>query len=260
MEICLKQVGVLLQKREILRDINLNLEKQQMTFLLGLNGAGKSTLIKAIMGLLPISAGNIYYNGRQLKDLSIKERARQIAYIPQNSELWIYEKVKDFILTGSTPYLKTFEIPKSEWKQRREEAMAEFQIEHLRDAYMDAISGGEKKLAYLARARVQDADWMILDEPTAALDYKRQHEFMNQLKRYSEKEKKGILLSVHDPNLALKYADYVVILDKKTVKACIDRRENDFENKLMEVLRQIYGDKLKLIEMKGFYSLDWREE
>ena len=186
--------------------------------LFGRNGAGKTSLIRALMGGSKKGQGCLYLlndDGKRilLSEMNPRERAKYIAYIPQDSSGSIHMKVLDFLVTGRTPYLGMFDSPKKSDYAMAEEAAGRHGIKHLLDRYTDEISGGERKMAYIARASVQNACWMILDEPTAGLDYGRQREFFDALRRSVSESGTGAIVSLHDPHLAERFCDEVLVVN-----------------------------------------------
>lgn len=259
MKIQCEQVGICLSKKCIIKQVSLSVEDSRITIILGENGAGKTTLMKTLMGFYPQYEGTIYYDGMELRKIPIKKRARLVSYIPQSSASINQFRVLEFVLMGATPYMNTMKKPTKEMIKAAESALKEFGILHLKDCFMPVLSGGERQLVYLARTVLQNTPMMILDEPMAALDYKRQHEFMKQLKQYVRNKKTGVLLSVHDPNLALQYADTIVIFHHKTIGQIIVREDDQFEQKVVEALQTIYGTKVELLKQGQDALIHWKE-
>lgn len=260
MKLKAEDVSILLENSEILNNVTLNIENKEMIMILGLNGAGKSTLLKALAGLIKPSKGLITYNGTDISSISYKERAKLIAYIPQDAESLPQYTVIDFVIMGITPHIGIFEMPSLKHEKQAETALLQFNIEHLRNKYIDCISGGERKIVYLARAMVQNSELMILDEPTANLDYKRQHEFLKQLKNFLYMNNKCVVLSVHDPSLALKYADKIIIIHNRTIYKRVKRKNIDFEYEFIKALNEVYSNNIEMFKIKGYNVLNWKEE
>jgi iron complex transport system ATP-binding protein len=186
--------------------------------LFGRNGAWKTSLIRTLMhpknGADRGKVSLIDEAGKRIvvSDMSPRERAKYISYVPQDSSMAGHMKVMDFLLTGRTPYLGIFESPKKTDYALAEKAAVTHGITHLLDKYTDEISGGERKLAYIARAQVQGASWMLLDEPAAGLDYGRQREFFKKLKESAESGGIGAVVTLHDPHLAEQFCDEILVL------------------------------------------------
>ncbi|WP_242984741.1 ABC transporter ATP-binding protein [Clostridium taeniosporum] len=175
----------------VLKNINLVLNKGEVTILLGLNGAGKTTLLKSMIGLIESITGEVIYDNKDLLKLSNKDRGKLISYIPQNLHTNQNYSVKDVVLMGITPYLGVFDMPSKEHYKLVDDILKKLNIEYLKDKYISEISGGERRLVYLARIFIQNASIILLDEPNTFLDYVKQHEFF---KFISNLIKKTILL------------------------------------------------------------------
>lgn len=157
--------------REILHDLSFSIPDGCLVNVLGPNGVGKSTLFRCILGLSPHYSGTILVNGKNLRALSVRERAREISYIPQShAPVYDYEVV-DVVLMATGNDLKMLATPGEAQLQRAHEALARIGIEHLAHRTYTQISGGEQQLVLIARALAQNARTIIMDEPTSALDY-----------------------------------------------------------------------------------------
>lgn len=156
--------------REILHDLSFSIPDGCLVNVLGPNGVGKSTLFRCILGLSPHYSGTILVNGKNLRALSVRERAREISYIPQShAPVYDYEVV-DVVLMATGNDLKMLATPGEAQLQRAHEALARIGIEHLAHRTYTQISGGEQQLVLIARALAQNAQTIIMDEPTSALD------------------------------------------------------------------------------------------
>ena len=161
---------------------------------------------------------------------------------------------------GRNPYLNWLDTPRKSDYQKADEAMESLHIRHLSEAYFDEISGGERRLAYLARARVQEARWMVLDEPLANLDFGRQHRFLVRLNRYLRTEGTGAILSVHDPLLAYEYAEQILVLKEGKLAASLSKKDWDFEETYLSWLRQLYGMDGRVYETPEGKTIVWRRQ
>ena len=122
--------------------------------------------------------------------------------------------VEEYVLLGAVPYLSFGAVPGRGWRARVAAVLSEMELSALAGCGMGEISGGERQRAALAQVLLTQAPFLLLDEPTAHLDVRRQHEFLQRLRGLSAQQGKGILVSVHDPNLALRYAERVAVLSK----------------------------------------------
>lgn len=236
----------------IIEDFNLNIEQGELVAVLGLNGTGKTTLIKAIAGLLPVAEGDIILNHKSMSQMKASERAQNLAYMPQQMVCHIGYTVSDFILMGSTPYLAFWQTPRKSDYEEVEKVLEELNLSYLKERRLNQISGGERQMVYLARALMQKASVMLLDEPTAHLDFKRQHEFLHTLKKVKDQSGKAVLIAIHDPNLALQYADKIVILHHKQILGSVSLNKEVDEDKkitketLIRLLKKAYGQEIEL--------------
>ena len=228
---------------KVLDQISFRLERGRLIAVLGANGAGKTTLFKCILGLMKQYEGSVLLDGREIRSLSRKEIAKKIAYIPQ-SEIPVYNyTVLDTVMMGTTSMISPLRSPGKEQEEIAEAAMERLGISYLSERGIGEISGGERQLALLARAMAQKAQILIMDEPTANLDYGNQQQVMSQIKRMAE-EGYTILLSTHNPEHALQYATDVFAIKDSHVLAegSADKVLNE------ELIEQIYGLKVKITE------------
>lgn len=236
----------------IIEEFSLHIKKGELVAVLGLNGTGKTTLIKAIAGLLPIVQGDIFLEHRPMSKMKPRERAQNLAYMPQHMVGDSAYTVSDFILMGRTPYLAFWQTPKNSDYEEVEKVLNQLNLSYLKEKHLNQISGGERQMVYLARALMQKASVMLLDEPTAHLDFKRQHEFLHTLKKVKDEADKAVLMAIHDPNLALQYADRIVILHHKKILGEVSLGEAVGEDitmakkELINLLKQAYGSEIEL--------------
>ncbi|NFH88975.1 ABC transporter ATP-binding protein [Clostridium botulinum] len=236
--------------KTVLKDINLALNKGEVTILLGLNGAGKTTLLKSMIGLMKRTTGEVIYNNEDILKLSNKERGKLISYIPQNLHTSQNYSVKDVILMGITPYLGMFDMPSKEHHELVNDILKKLNIEYLKDKYISEISGGERRLVYLARIFIQNSKIILLDEPNTFLDYVKQHEFFKFISDLIRTNNLINLITVHDINLALRYADKIVILSSNEIVDVIDCKVNGYEKKFVSLMEKIYNKKLEIAYTK----------
>ncbi len=154
--------------REVVRDVSLQIDSGQVVGLLGPNGAGKTTCFYMIIGIVQADRGVIELNGEDITPLSMHERARHgVGYLPQEASIFRKLSVGDNILA----ILETRpDLNKQERLERRDQLLAEFHVEHLRDSLGQALSGGERRRIEIARALAAEPDFILLDEPFAGVD------------------------------------------------------------------------------------------
>lgn len=198
--------------RTVLRDINLSVAPGEMVAVIGPNGAGKSTLVRAVSGVLPASHGSVQIDGRPLGTLSPQERARLLAVVPQARQLPAMFTVYDTVLLGRTPYLGWMGKSSPEDHRQVAWALQRTHLTHLATRLVGELSGGEQQRVLLARALVQAAPVLLLDEPTTHLDLQHQSNLLNLLRELAEEQSLALLIVLHDLNLAGYYADRVALL------------------------------------------------
>ena len=159
------------EEKKVLSSTSFSLSSGDMTALLGRNGAGKSTLFKIFLKMLTPQSGGIEIDGRNLASFTNKELAKVFSYIPQSSYMEFPYSVMDTLLMAKASALPIFSSPKMKEKREAEEILEDFSISHLSSRNMENLSGGEKQLILIARALLQNAAFIILDEPTSNLDY-----------------------------------------------------------------------------------------
>lgn len=209
MAIQFHDISVKIKSKDILKKVSLKAEDTIITGIIGPNGSGKSTLIKTFFSLQPYQQGEIFLDNRNIKDISSKEIARKVSYIGQDSNSMFDFTVEEIVKMGRFPHdSKTKNIDEIVY-----DALDILKITELAKRNIRTLSGGERKLVYLARAIAQHTDNIILDEPTNHLDIKHQYMIMNYLKSC----KKTILIVLHDINLALRFCDKIYIMKDGTV-------------------------------------------
>ncbi|MDO5847333.1 MAG: ABC transporter ATP-binding protein [Methanocorpusculum sp.] len=197
---------------EVLRGVSFAAKRGDFIAVLGPNGVGKSTMFKCLLGFFKTYGGDIRLWDKDIRTLSHKEIAKQIAYIPQSTYPTFNYEVLDVVLMGLTAQLSALSSPKKEHIRRAEEALKSLGIGNLAHAGFGEISGGERQLVLIARALVQDAKILIMDEPTANLDYGNQFRVMCRVEALAH-EGYVVILSTHNPEHAFLYANRVLILN-----------------------------------------------
>ena len=204
---------------EVLRGINLSVSQGEMVGILGANGAGKSTLLKILSGLLQPNSGETLYRNRELSKLGRKEIAKRMAYIPQDPVFAFPFTVTETVLMGRAPYIGRFEFERESDREMADAAMDTVGVAHLRDRLISQVSAGERQLASLARALVQEPEIMILDEPATYLDVRHRTEIMKILIKLKEERGISIVAATHDIFSALYYFEEIKILKDGTIFA-----------------------------------------
>ena len=193
------------------RELDINLAEGEVLALLGPNGSGKTTLLKTLLGILPPLAGAVLIDGRPLASYSASERARRIAYVPQSHVPTFGFSVETVVLMGRTAYSNLFSRPSAADLAVTARALERFGITHLSARPYTMISGGERQLVLLARALAQEPRFIILDEPTASLDFGNQGKVMQEMRTLAASGH-GVLFTTHDPNHALRAASRAFLM------------------------------------------------
>jgi iron complex transport system ATP-binding protein len=191
--------------------LDVGLETGEVLALLGPNGSGKTTLLKTLLGLLRPKAGDVALGGRTLSRYSIRERARTIAYVPQVHIGTFAFTVETVVLMGRTAHGNLFSRPTALDRTVAYTALERFGIGRLAQRPYTEISGGERQLVLLARALAQEPQFIVLDEPTASLDFGNQGKVIAEIRALAASGH-GVLFTTHDPNHAMRAADRAYLL------------------------------------------------
>ncbi len=189
---------------QILKGVYMELQAGEIGILLGKNGSGKTTLFKNILGILSPTAGSIHMDGRNLRKMSRKERARQIAYVPQDIQFGALT-VFDSVLMGRVSYFGVKAGP-ADYKAV-EKILADMHLESYAMRNVEQLSGGERQKVAIARAMAQEPKLMVFDEPTGNLDIANEQLIIEEAKKLAREKNIAILSSLHDLNQALEFGD-----------------------------------------------------
>ena len=197
--------------RRVGSDVSLSVEAGEVLCLLGPNGSGKTTLFKTLLGLLPPQGGKVLIDGADLGRKKRGEIARQVSYVPQAHAAFFPFTVREVVLMGRTAHLGVFSSPSRRDHDAAMAAIDRMQLGHLAESIYTRISGGERQLTLIARALAQEAALIVMDEPTANLDFGNQVRVLQHIQSL-EASGIGVLLSTHDPDQAFLCADRVAML------------------------------------------------
>ena len=199
--------------KEIVHGVSFDVARGEFVCIIGANGCGKSTLLKNLLGLVKPFGGTVSINGKDLSSMDERERARHFAYIPQAHTPPFPFKVSDVVILGRTPYLTGIASNVTRKDQViAYEAMQRLSIEHLADRVYTELSGGQQQLVLIARALAQQPDLLVMDEPTASLDFGNQQLVLSCVHGLS-RQGMAVLMVTHDPDHALFCSDRVIMME-----------------------------------------------
>ena len=227
----------------VLRGVDLELEQGQIGILLGKNGSGKTTLFKNILGIHSPRSGSIRFDGEDLLKMPRRERARRIAYVPQDIHFGALS-VFDSILMGRISYFGLKAGPED--YEAVEKIVREMGLEAFAQRNVEELSGGERQKVAIARAMAQEPKLMVFDEPTGNLDIANEQLIMSEAKKLAREKHIGILSSLHDLNQALFFGDRFFFLKDGVVKyaggpECINEA----------VIRDVFDVDVRIAQLDG---------
>jgi iron complex transport system ATP-binding protein len=229
----------------VLNDISLDMDGSKFISILGPNGVGKSTLIHCINKILSPNSGNVFLDGKDVKDITIKEMAKNVGYVPYSANDTFPLTVVDTVLMGRHPH--------SKWKSLDNDLNIVYDtlkmlgISHLAMRPFNELSAGQHQKVMLARGLVQEPKILLLDEPTSNLDVRHQLDVTKMLKELSVQKSILIIMISHDINIASKFADEIILMYQGNIYDVGTPLEVINE----ENLKVVYGVTSKVIEDEG---------
>lgn len=214
-----ENLQVILQKKEILKNITVSFQKAKRTVILGPNGCGKSTFLRTVSGLQKNYQGTIQLDGQDISSLQPKKLAQKVAVLTQGASVPTDLTVKELVTYGRFPYRSWLRQNEKEDRQAIAWAMEQTELEGLQDRLVATMSGGERQRAWIAMALAQQPEILLLDEPTTYLDIAHQLEVMQIIERLHKEMGITIIMVLHDINHALQYADALVVMKEGHIAA-----------------------------------------
>lgn len=233
-------------QRAVGRDLDLDISAGEVLAVLGPNGGGKTTLFRTLLGLLPAQAGAVLLDGQALDTMPRGEVARRLGYVPQGHAAQFAFTVREAVLMGRTSHISLFAAPGAADRDAAERAIRTLGIGELAERVVTELSGGERQLAMIARALAQGARVLVLDEPTASLDFGNQVRVLRELRRLAA-EGYAIVFSTHDPGQAFLAASRVLLLAAGGAL----RLGTPDEVITAENLRSVYGVEVRVATLEG---------
>ncbi|MEE4363212.1 MAG: ABC transporter ATP-binding protein [Desulfotignum sp.] len=237
-------------KNPVISDINMTAAAGRICVIMGRNGSGKTTLLRCINRVLPLMAGSIRIMGEDATQLARHHIAQKISVVPQAAFSPFAFSCLDMVLMAGAPRIRAWAAPSKKEICSAAAAMAETGIDHMKNQPFNAVSGGERQLVMLARALFQQTPIMLLDEPTAHLDFTNQHRIMALMHTLARKRKMTVVITLHDPNLSHYYCDDVVLIHQGRIAAAGTTADTLTDT----VLTRVLGDNIQLdVTTKGVF-------
>lgn len=214
-----RAIAVELGGRNVVEDVHCELRTGSVTAILGPNGAGKSSLLRVLAGVERPASGTVRWTGEDWFGFSRRERAREAALVEQDAHAELPLTVRMAVALGRTPHASVFSGPSAADTEIVDRAIAEVGMTAFADRQISTLSGGERQRAHLARALAQEPRVLFLDEPTNHLDVRAQLSTLSLVRGLARTNDLAVVTALHDLNLAVIFADQVVVLDEGRVAA-----------------------------------------
>ena len=233
------------EKTEIVHGVDFDVRHGEFVCVLGPNGCGKTTTLKTVLGLLKPMGGTITMDNVSTVEMTEAERAKLFAYIPQSHTPPFPFKVADVVLLGRTPYINKLANVSEHDKEVAFDCMERMGITKFADRPYTKLSGGQQQLVLIARALTQEPKLLVMDEPTASLDFGNQQLVLQQMRNLADSGM-SVLMVTHDPDHALFCAHRVIVMESGQIIT-----EGDPNVVLdTECLHRIYGTDVKVIDVE----------
>ncbi|MFH1729005.1 MAG: ABC transporter ATP-binding protein [Pseudomonadota bacterium] len=203
--------------KEVLCKLSFNVNKAEIISIIGPNGSGKTTLFKILNKFLINYKGSIEVNGENLKKISIESYSKKIAYVSQSRPNIFPISIKEFVLLGRYPFLKSYMLPDNKDYNKVERILELFELKDLSHKPLTELSGGELQRVCIAQALVKDPEILFLDEPANNLDLKHQVDMIRILKDLALNKKCTVITIMHDINLASLLSTRIILLKNGSI-------------------------------------------
>jgi iron complex transport system ATP-binding protein len=227
--------------------VDLDLPEGRITAFCGPNGSGKSTALRVLRGLHGAEAGEVEVAGRPLRDWAPRDLARAVAMLSQSPDAPPELTVRDLVRLGRFAHRRRFMGQSGEDHAACARALAATEMAELADRPIGRLSGGQLQRAWIAMTVAQDAPRIFLDEPTNHLDVAHAFEVLELVRRLNRAEGRSVVLVLHDLNMAMRYADHVVLFDGGRVVVAGSTGEVLTERRVAET----FGIRCRIVELGG---------
>lgn len=239
----LEELSFRISGRTLLEPLSLTLPAGRIVGLIGHNGSGKSTLLKILARQQSPTSGAVYFEGKPLEKWAHHELARRLAYLPQHVPLASGMLVRELVALGRYPWHGALRRFGKVDREKVEEAIELTGIGPFAERLVDTLSGGERQRVWLAMLVAQDTECLLLDEPTSALDISHQIEVLSLIGKLSREKSLGIVLVLHDVNMAARYCDEIIALHTGRMIA----RSSPDAIMTTPTLRRIYDIEMQIV-------------
>ena len=231
------------KSHDALKDVSFSIPKGKVTVILGPNGVGKTTLLKCLNTILSPQKGEILIKNKNIRNMNIHQIARHVSYVAQKTESTRITAF-DAVLMGRHPHTR-YRTTQDDLK-KVDAVMKKLELSHMCLKFLDQMSGGELQKVAIARALVQETDLLLLDEPTSSLDLKNQTQILGLIRRIVKGHHIAAVMTMHDLNSALRYADQFLFLKDKTIYGA--GKIGDLSS---QMIADVYGVNVDILYHKG---------
>ncbi len=242
-------------QKDILNNISFSVESSSFCAILGRNGSGKTTLLHCLNGVLKPSSGKVLIESSDIASMSQRQIAKQISLVPQEHIEIFPFKVIDVVVMGRAPFIGMTKTPAKHDYSYAMDALIRLNAKELAQKNFNRISGGERQIVLLAMALVQASRIMLLDEPTNHLDFNNQYHLLGRIKNLCKTKGLSVVASMHDPNMAMLFADKVIMIKNRRVMA-----DGPADKVMTRVnINELYDTKtteIKISDIKRFFLPD----